>query len=203
MEELQLALGGDVDPFYTDLIKTNLEDRRLVFNKGVDASIIEDINLYILKWNKEDKGLPVENRKPIWIYLTSNGGDVISGLSTCDTIVTSKTPVYGVVIGVAASMACYLSMAFHKTYAFKNSVFLLHDGSCGVQNSTKKMKDTMKFYDELDDRVEQFVLDNSNITKEFYEEIYDSEYYMFANKAKELGIVDYIIGEDCSLDDIL
>ena len=94
-------------------------------------------------------------------------------------------------------------MAFHKTYAFPDSVLLLHDGSTGAQSSSRKMKDITNFYDKLDNRVKKFVLDNTNITEEFYEEIADREYYMFADEAKELGIVDYIIGEDVDLDEIL
>ena len=41
------------------------------------------------------------------------------------------------------------------------------------------------------------------MSSEQYDEIYDVEYWMDAHKAKELGVVDYIIGEDCELEDIL
>ena len=203
MGELQFELPVSEDSIYNELIKTNLADRRIVFNKEVDSSLIEDVVLYILKWNQEDKGKSPEARKPIYIYLNTNGGDVVSGLNEIGVIKASKTPVYGVVMACAASMGAYLAMAFHKTYAFPDSVLLLHDGSTGAQSSSRKMKDITNFYDKLDNRVKKFVLDNTNITEEFYEEIADREYYMFADEAKELGIVDYIIGEDVDLDEIL
>ena len=204
MGELQLEMPME-DSIYNELIKTNLADRRIVFNKEVDSSLIEDVVLYILKWNQEDKGKSPEARKPIYIYLNTNGGDVVSGMNLISVLASTKgkTPVYGVVMACAASMGAYLAMAFHKTYAFSNSVLLLHDGSTGTQGSSRKAKDQMNFYDELDNRVKKFVLDNTNITEEFYEEIADREYYMFADEAKELGIVDYIIGEDVDLDEIL
>ena len=204
MGELQLEMPME-DSIYNELIKTNLADRRIVFNKEVDSSLIEDVVLYILKWNQEDKGKSPEARKPIYIYLNTNGGDVVSGMNLISVLASTKgkTPVYGVVMACAASMGAYLAMAFHKTYAFSNSVLLLHDGSTGTQGSSRKAKDQMNFYDKLDNRVKKFVLDNTNITEEFYEEIADREYYMFADEAKELGIVDYIIGEDVDLDEIL
>ena len=42
------------------------------------------------------------------------------------------------------------------------------------------------------------------MTEEFYDEHADREFYIYADDAKKtLGCVDYIIGEDCTLDDIL
>ena len=202
MGELQLEMPME-DAIYNELIKTNLADRRIVFNKEVDSSLIEDVVLHIIKWNQEDKGKAPESRKPIYIYLNTNGGDVVAGLNQINVLKASKTPVYGIVMACAASMGAYLAMAFHKTYAFPDSVLLLHDGSTGAQSSSRKMKDITNFYDKLDNRVKKFVLDNTKITEEFYEEIADREYYMFADEAKELGIVDYIIGEDVDLDEIL
>ena len=61
MGELQLELPVSEDSIYNELIKTNLADRRIVFNKEVDSSLIEDVVLYILKWNQEDKYLTVED----------------------------------------------------------------------------------------------------------------------------------------------
>ena len=62
----------------------------------------------------------------------------------------------------------------------------------------------MKFFEEMEERTKQHVLKYTKRTEEFYDKHYDQEYWMYANdKGKELGMVDYIIGEDCDLDDIL
>ena len=47
------------------------------------------------------------------------------------------------------------------------------------------------------------MLNNTKITEEYLNDIADREYYIFAGQGKELGIVDYIIGVDCDLDEIL
>lgn len=44
---------------------------------------------------------------------------------------------------------------------------------------------------------------NTSITKDFLDGIADREYYMFPEEAKELGIVDTIVGVDCPIDEIL
>ena len=48
-----------------------------------------------------------------------------------------------------------------------------------------------------------FMVKHTNMTAEFLEDIKDREYYMFAEEAKEKGIVDQVIGIDCKLDDII
>ena len=70
MEDLLLALNED-DTIYTEIIKTNLSERKLLINTEISDALIERIVLMILKWNKEDKNLPVEKRKKIILYLNS------------------------------------------------------------------------------------------------------------------------------------
>ena len=51
-------------------------------------------------------------------------------------------------------------------------------------------------------------LKNSNLKddallEEFYDKVYEQEYWMYAQEAKDLGCIDKIIGEDIELIDIL
>ena len=50
-----------------------LNDREILWNDLIDDGMI-DIPMYIFKWNKEDKGLPVEERKQNKILINSYGG---------------------------------------------------------------------------------------------------------------------------------
>ena len=192
------------DDLHTSQMKQHLSQRKIVLNGIVDENTLENISLYIMQWNMEDKDLPVSKRNPIWLYLDSGGGDVISGLNVIDVIKSSETPVNTVCFSQCASMAFHIFIAGHKRYAFKNSILLIHDGEVSISNSSSKAKDTMKFIENLDERVKQHVINNTKITAEFYDSIYDTEYYLFANdNGKELGCVDYIIGEDTPINTIL
>lgn len=200
--ELLQALTGTND-LYTELMRENLDKRILVFNDGVDENVVENYILYILKWNAEDKDLPIEKRQPITIYLSCPGGNAFDGFNMVDVIMNSKTPVRGVVFSLAASMGYHILLACHERIAFKNSVLLQHDGQVGIQNSTSKARDTMRFFDSMEARTKDYVLAHTAMTEEFYDKIYDQEYYMYADEAKKLGCIDKIIGEDCDIDEIL
>lgn len=203
MNELMLLQPQD-DSLYNEIIKENLDKRILVFNGGVDDTLIENYALYILKWNAEDKDIPVDKRKPITILINSGGGECIVGHMFCSLIMESKTPIRTVCLSLAASMAYHIYLAADYRYAFKGSILLQHDGEIQVSNSTSKAKQTMQFFDDMEKRTKEYVLSRTNMTEEFYDKIYEQEFYMYANTVgKELGIVHYIIGEDCDLDEIL
>lgn len=203
MPELSCATESIFD-LYCQIIKENLEKRILVFNDEVNENVVENYALYILKWNAEDKDIPVEKRTPIKIYINSPGGSVFDGELLVDTILSSKTPIRGVAFGLVASMAYRIYIACHERYAFRNTVLLQHDGEIAIANSRGKAKDTMRFFNTMEDRTKQFVLSRTKMTEEFYDEIYNQEYYMYANTdGKELGCVDKIIGEDCDIEEIL
>ena len=55
----------------------------------------------------------------------------------------------------------------------------------------------------MEDRLKQYVVSHSKITKEEYEQKYRVEWYMFAEEAKGNGFVDSIVGEDCDLTSII
>lgn len=203
MSDIITMLSGGGNDLYTEIIKEYLDQRILVFNDEVNDAVLENYILYILKWNKEDVDIPVEKRVPIKLYLNSPGGNSFDGFSLVDVILQSKTKVIGISFGFTASMGYHIFLACDERIAFKNSVLLQHDGEISVSNSTSKAKDTMKFFDSMEERTKKYVLERTNMTEEFYDKIYDQEYWMYADQGKELGIVTKIIGEDIELDDIL
>lgn len=204
MEELLLAIN-ESDGIYDEIIKNYMNDRRIIINQEISDDLLESICLTIMKWNAEDKKMrvPKEERKKIYIYINSDGGDCIIGTQILSTITYSKTPVVTVGFGKCASMASYILASGHERYCFPNTIVLYHDGQTGYVSSGNKGKDIQKFYDKLDERMSNFMVEHSSMTKEFLEEIKDREYYMFADEAKERHIVDKIIGIDCDLDEIL
>lgn len=191
------------DGLYEQIVKEHLQERKIILNDNIDDGVIENVCLMILKWNKEDKYLPEDERQPIYIYINSDGGEMIAGSQVLSSITTSTTPVITVGFGKCASMASYILAAGHERYCFENTVVLYHDGQTGYVSSSNKGKDIQKFYDNLDVRMTKFMVEHTNMTEDFLEEIKDREYYMFADEAKEKGIVDKIIGVDCDLEEIL
>ena len=188
-----------------EILEQFLKYRIVVFNEGVTSDVLENIILHIIRWNKEDEeaGIVLSKRKPIWIYIQSPGGSVISGFSLIDVMLASKTPIYTLCFGQCVSMGFYIFIAGHKRFAFKNSILMLHDGDISISNSTSKAKDTMKFFDIMEERNKDFIITHTNMDSDFYDSIYDKEYYMYANdEGKCFGCVDYIVGEDIELNEL-
>lgn len=151
-----------------------------------------------------DKGVPKEERKPIIIYINSPGGSVVDGYGVIDAITTSITPVYTVNLAQCASMGFLIFIAGHKRYSMPHAEFLMHDGSTAGWDSTAKMRDRMEFETvQLEQMNKEFIMSRINIDDAKYNEKYRVEWYFLPDEAKEIGAVDYIVGKDCLIEDIL
>ncbi len=181
----------------------NLRGRKLYLSEDIDECVIDNVVRHILQYNADDKGKSVEERKPILLYCSSNGGSVDPGFELIDVILQSKTPVYVMNLGFQYSMGFLIGLAGHKRFASKNAKFLMHDGTNFVINSGAKAQDQMEFNKRIEQRIKEYVLSRTKISSEMYDAQMRKEWYMFADVAKELGVTDYIIGEDCTLDDIV
>ena len=187
-----------------DMLHLNdLKQRKLYLNEGIDKDSVMEIIQHIIRYNVEDKGKDIEKRKPILLYVTSNGGSVDAGYELIDMITASKTPVYTVNLGFQYSMGFLIGIAGHKRFAMPNAKFLHHDGYNSAYDSGSKVQDRIKFDARVDDRTKEYVLSRSNITQDEYDANLRVEWYMFADEAKQKGFVDYIIGEDCDMDAII
>lgn len=202
-ELLGLMVSSPTDELVSEIVKENFKNRRIILNEDIGDGLLESVCLYILKFNAEDKDIPVDKREPIWIILNSAGGSVTFGMGLIDCIKHSVTPINCLVVNMAASMASYIPMVCKESYIVPNGVICLHDGQTGIIQTSRKANDTMNFYNDCDKRLHKIIIENTSITEEFLEDIADREYYIFAEKAKELGIIDYIVGVDCGFEEIL
>ena len=177
--------------------------RKHFLTAEINSSSVEDVCKAIMHYNEEDKGVDVDKRRPIMLYLDTFGGETTSGFKLIDVIQSSKTPVYIVNQCTCYSMGFLIYIVGHKRFASKNATFLMHDGSLQIGDSGSKTRDYMAFNDKVEARTKEMVLEVTNITSEMYDAKLREEWYMFADEAKELGIVDSIIGVDCELDDVI
>ncbi len=184
-------------------ILKDFENRKLYINYDIEEVLNDEITYHILRYNAEDKGIPIEKRKPILLYVTSNGGSVPDGFCLIDTILSSKTPVYTINLAYQYSMGFLIGLSGHKRYATKNATYLMHDGSNFIYNSMSKAKDQMKFQDNMEQHIKDYILSRSKLTSDKYDENLRVEWYMYADEAKKYGFTDFIIGEDCDIDEII
>lgn len=96
-----------------------------------------------------------------------------------------------------------IGLAGHKRFATPNAKFLMHDGSNFIYNSGAKAQDQMEFNKKVEERIKQYIMSRSNVTNAEYDNKLRVEWYLFADEAKEKGFVDYILGVDCDIDDVI
>lgn len=195
-----LMESGAID----DLLRfKDLKQRKLFLDSTIDEFTASYITKHILQFNAEDRDISIDKRKPIILYIASNGGEINPGMELIDAILSSKTPVYTVNRGYQYSMGFLVGLAGHKRFAMPNAQFLMHDGANFIYNSGAKAQDQMEFNRRLERRIKNYVLNRSNLTEAEYDEKLRVEWYLFAQEAAEKGFVDYIIGVDCDIDTII
>ena len=177
----RLYLYGDIIPpeEYSDLVYGM-----------TTANIIEAI----IQINREDKDLPVKERKPIVLFINSPGGSVPDGFALISTIEASRTPVYTVNVGMWCSMAFLIGIAGAKRYSLPNMTFLLHDGSAFIAGSANKVQDRTRFDMRFEKEVVRpHVLKHTKISKKEYKHKLREEFYMLTKDALEYGVIDEIV----------
>lgn len=193
----------DVDHDYEEMLMKNglleevfylrdIKQRKMFITVNICQETVDDAVRHIMQFNREDADIPVEERKPILLYVASNGGDVDAGFTLIDAILCSETPVYVINQGYQYSMGFLIGLAGHKRFAMPHAKFLMHDGSQFIYNSGAKAQDQMEFNKKWEERIKQYVLSRTHITSEMYDKQMRKEWYMFADEAKALGVVDCI-----------
>lgn len=179
--------------------------RELYLWDEVSIDSVDPICEMITTYNRQDKNIPPENRTPIYLHIFSNGGNVFAGNALRDLVLDSKTPIYTVNDGLAASMGGVIFIAGKKRYAYPHSILMLHDGTISIEGDAMKVEDFTDFNKIARARDQKDVLSQAygKLEKEEYEKHTRADWYMFADYAKKIGLVDYIIGEDCDIDDVL
>ena len=174
--------------FYSDL-----QNRTYWLNDEINNYSF-DLVQYIIRWNREDAGIPVEERKPIRIIIDCGGGHLSVSETLSNIIKMSKTPIYGIALGYVASGASVIYLSCHKKYALPNSVFVLHKGSCsGVSGTYDEIVAFARDYEKQMEVLIDFYINNTGYTEAEIEENIQTDWYIRIEEAQEKGLVDEII----------
>ena len=153
-----------------------------------------DLVQYIIRWNREDRKIPVEKRKPIKIIINCQGDYLSVSEAVANVIKMSKTPVHGIALSQVASGASVIYLACHKKFALPNAVFILHKGSCsGVSGTYDEIVAFAKDYEKQMETLIDFYTQNTKYTEEEIIENIQTDWYIRINEALEKGITDEII----------
>lgn len=203
LENVLLEIPEDVanlrlpDPTLRDYYRDE-KDRVFWVDEVGDETL--DVVKMIIKCNKEDKGIPIENRKPITLMIDSPGGSVEVLYSIIKAIEISKTPVRTICYCNAFSAAADLLACGTAGYrmCMPGTNIMMHAGSTQLCGTVAQVDAAKKYFDNMGKEINKMVMEKTNIDSKIQKKMKD-DYYMTCEDALKLGIIDKIITD---LDDI-
>ena len=135
--------------------------------------------------------------KDISFYINSPGGSVTAGMAIYDTMQFIKPDVSTLCVGMAASMGAFLLSAGTKgkRFSLPNSRVMIHQPSGGAQGQASDIeihaRDILKTRDQLN----RILASNTGQPVEKIERDTERDYFMFADDAKEYGLIDQVIAK--------
>jgi ATP-dependent Clp protease protease subunit len=142
--------------------------------------------------------LEAENpEKTINLYINSPGGSVTAGLAIYDTMTYIRSPVTTICVGQAASMGSLLLCggAAGQRFCLPHSSIMVHQPSGGYFGQASDIaihaKEILRVRHQLNQIYQQHL--TKSHTLEDIEKLMERDYFMGANEALELGLVDKIL----------
>ena len=180
---------------FDDLVNLDFSFSREIPIGDIEDGLGNSVDAYIRFWNKQDEGIPVEERKPIKLLINSTGGYLADGLTIIDAIKMSKTPVIGICTGTAYSGGFFILISCDKRYAYPHASFLFHEGATSTGGTSGQFQNYAAFYKKQLDQLKEVVISNTKITEEEYKEIKKDDIWYDAKDGIEKGFVDKITEE--------
>jgi ATP-dependent Clp protease protease subunit len=133
--------------------------------------------------------------KDIYLYLNSPGGVVSSGMAIYDTMQHLRAPVNTICMGMAASMGSFLlaAGAKGKRFALPNSTVMIHQPSGGFQGQVSDIERHAQYVIDLKKRFITLMAEFTGRAVEQVERDHDRDNFLWAEAAREYGIVDKVL----------
>jgi len=133
--------------------------------------------------------------KDISFYINSPGGSVSAGMAIYDTMQFIKPDVSTMCVGMAASMGAFLlaAGAKGKRFALPNSTIMIHQPSGGFQGQVSDIERHAQYVIDLKRRFITMMAGFTGRTVEQVERDHDRDNFLWADAAKEYGIVDKVL----------
>lgn len=184
---------SSVDAIEYQYFHQMLDNRTIIFNSEISEDIVETLYLPLRDFENDDSD------EPITIILNSVGGSVSDGFFLANYLASYKKKINLIVAGYAASMAAVILSAGGKNenitrYCYPSTYVLIHDGYVALSASeAKTANDIMAFNNLVDENIRKFIITNTNITEELYDSKARKQWFISAEEALELNLIDKIM----------
>ena len=198
------AEGIQIDPsaiFGNMMKKENdirVDGNKIYFHKEVSResvlNLIFTLNQTVKKLKNGSDQMGVDDYPPVYLFISSGGGDYYAGMSAFDHIKNMDYPVYTVIDGLTASAGTFISLAGKKRLMLRSSWVLIHQIKTWFNgyNTFEELKDEMLNTTNIMNSLNTMYLENTKISKKKLDTFFKHDLYLNSDQALKLGIVDEI-----------
>lgn len=180
--EYEYWKGADQRIFYID------------YEVDDDYSLIE-LSKTIIRINFEERDVPSDQLKPIYLFCHSYGGDLEQTFFFCDLIKASRIPIITVAMGVAMSAGFLIFISGQKRYAFPHSQLLIHSGSASLGGTAEQIEEAQKNYKRQQDCMKKYIIENTTIDDKTFSKNSKKDWYLAGDELINYSIADKLIND--------
>jgi ATP-dependent Clp protease, protease subunit len=172
-----------------DIYNRLYRERIIFLGAEIDDELANQVIGVMLYLDSEDSS------KPIYLYINSPGGSVISGLAIYDCMQHIQSEVITINLGLAASMGSFILAAGSKgkRLALPSSRVMIHQPMGGARGQAEDIKveaaQVMRIRDNL---VKMYSMMTGQTQDQITKDL-DRDNFMSAQEAMEYGLVDRVL----------
>ncbi|MCR4720960.1 MAG: ATP-dependent Clp protease proteolytic subunit [Lachnospiraceae bacterium] len=160
-----------------------------ILDEGFDAV---ELAKTIIQINAEEKDIPEEDLKPVFIWIYTPGGDAGQCDMLCDIIESSRIPIVTINMGMAMSSGFFIFLAGKRRYCFEKAVFMVHDGYLTLQGTSDQVDAAHKNYKKELDKMKKYVIKHTSIDEKLFNKNKGKDWYVEGHEIETLGIAKIV-----------
>ena len=174
---------------WVDIYNRLYRERIVFIGSEIDDELANQVIGVMLYLDSEDSD------KPIYLYINSPGGSVISGLAIYDCMQHIKSEVVTINLGLAASMGSFILAAGSKgkRLALPSSRIMIHQPMGGAQGQAEDIKVEATQIMRIRDNITKMYSMMTGQTTEQINKDLDRDNFLSAQEAVEYGLIDRVL----------
>ena len=187
--QVPLKIPGQSLPQWIDLYSRLYIERILFLFRIFDDDFINQIIGMLLYLNMESK------KKPIYLYLNSNGGSINSGIALYDIIKYLNVNIISACMGFTASIASFIltTGTLKKRLALPHSRILLHQPETELYGQASDLLLASEELIRVRRIIAKIYVEHTSQCLTRIARDLDRNSFLSAREAKNYGIIDHII----------
>lgn len=137
--------------------------------------------------------LETRNHNPIKLIIDHPGGFIKAFFNLYDVIITARSPIYTVAMGLVSSSAVSVLSAGKKRFIFPNSQTMVHMAKTTNKGDEKEIDKQRREFLKIQRQYIDILSGRTGKSPEAIKEAMEEETWMNAEESKDFGLVDHII----------